>query len=93
MKVACINPLFAMHRAVAHHPSMFHACNRSVKNSCRRATEPGGPDCEPSPMLLLIFHPANYSACATLKTNSNLSIVVTKANHKHQVRPRCRVVE
>jgi hypothetical protein len=82
-EVACINPLFAMHRAVARHRFVFHACNRS-KNSMSRANKPSGPDHEPSPMLSLFFHPANYSACATLKANSNLSIVVAKANQKYR---------
>jgi hypothetical protein len=49
-----------------------------------RANKPSGPDHEPSPMLSLFFHPANYSACATLKANSNLSIVVAKANQKYR---------
>jgi hypothetical protein len=48
---------FAMHRAVARHRSIFHACSRSFKNSCSRAIESGGPDCEPSPMPLLISIP------------------------------------
>jgi hypothetical protein len=91
-QVACINPLFATHKSVARHrfvPMHASAPRTPLVEQPNRVVQMASP----SPMLSLFFPPANYSACATLKANSNLSIVVAKANQKYWACLRSKVVE